>query len=263
MPQLSKLVMATCVAAASAQWGRKNKQQAAAPGSMGSMGDMGDLDGLPERNDVDRAMAGWEQLSQNPGKMKEVMESFKDPEVMAKAQEMLKDPQYMAAAKKKARAPAPPPRRGPPPRPSPHPPCPQMEQLKAKAQANGMLDENGQPTAGFAGGDFEQAAQMMKAMGGPGAGAGGGAQAREWELDNVARHAAGEIDDAELGMANLKNAMKDPSVMGEMMQACYEDLLRRDRLTPGPLPPDSGRVEAVHVPARPAHLTHPAPPLLR
>ena len=52
-------------------------------------------------NDVDLAMAGWAQLSQNPDKMQELWKSFKDPEVMAKAQEMLSDPVYMAAAKKK------------------------------------------------------------------------------------------------------------------------------------------------------------------
>ena len=51
--------------------------------------------------DVDMAMAGWEQLSQNPDKMAEVMASLQDPEVAAKAQEMLKDPEYMRAAKAK------------------------------------------------------------------------------------------------------------------------------------------------------------------
>ena len=54
-----------------------------------------------DMKDVDRAMAGWDQLSKDPSKMQEVFQSFKDPEVMAKAQEMLKDPVYMEAAKRK------------------------------------------------------------------------------------------------------------------------------------------------------------------
>ena len=43
-------------------------------------------------------------------------------------------------------------------------------------------------------------------------------QARDWELENIERHKEGTMNAAELGMANLKNAMKDPSVMGEMAQ---------------------------------------------
>jgi hypothetical protein len=42
--------------------------------------------------------------------------------------------------------------------------------------------------------------------------------ARDWELANVARHHAGEINDAELGMANLKNAMHDASLLSEVAQ---------------------------------------------
>merc|ERR1719389_256170 len=80
----------------------------------------------PQPSDVDIAMAGWEQISQNPGKMKEVFESFKDPEVMAKAQEMLKDPQYMAMAKAK------------------------LADIQAKAQAKGYLDADGKPVPGMA-----------------------------------------------------------------------------------------------------------------
>ena len=107
-------------------------------------------------------MAGWEQLSQNPGKMAELMESFKDPEILAKAQEMLKDPQYMAAAQAK------------------------VEQIKARAQANGLLDAAGNPMPGAAeraagmtgngGLDAAMAAMMGGAMPGvmPGGGGGGG-----------------------------------------------------------------------------------------
>ena len=41
-------------------------------------------------------------------------------------------------------------------------------------------------------------------------------EAREWELENVARHRAGELNDAELGMANLKQAMSDPSLLSSV-----------------------------------------------
>ena len=84
--------------------------------------------------DVDMAMAGWEQLSQNPDKMAEVMASLQDPEVAAKAQEMLKDPEYMRAAKAK------------------------VAELQAKAQQNGLLDANGQPVP-------NNMANMMAQMG--------------------------------------------------------------------------------------------------
>jgi hypothetical protein len=42
--------------------------------------------------------------------------------------------------------------------------------------------------------------------------------ARDWELENVAQHRAGEINDAELGLANLKKAMHDPSLLSEVAQ---------------------------------------------
>merc|ERR1719298_309606 len=121
--------------------------------------------------------------------MAEVMASLQDPEVAAKAQEMLKDPEYMRAAKAK------------------------VAELQAKAQQNGLLEANGQPVQ-------NNMANMMAQMGlgngagMPGAGAGaGGAQAREWEAENIARHRSGELNDAELGMANLKKAMGDPGLM--------------------------------------------------
>jgi len=159
------------VAPAAAQMGSRNIKHAA-----GTHGD------------VDLAMAGWEQLSQNPDKMAEVMASLKDPEVMAKAQEMLKDPTYMAAAKQK------------------------INDLQAKAQANGMLDANGQPVQ-------NNMAAMMASMGlGGGAAAANTGEAREWELENVARHRAGELNDAELGMANLKQAMSDPSLLSSVKE---------------------------------------------
>lgn len=141
----------------------------------------------PGHSDVDIAMAGWEQLSQNPEKMQEVFASMKDPEVMAKAQEMLKDPHYMAAARAK------------------------VEEIQAKAHARGLLDTNGQPVAG--------AAQHMAAMmsGEAHEQPAHSPNAREWELQNAARHRAGELNDAELGMANLKQAMGDPSVLSNVM----------------------------------------------
>jgi hypothetical protein len=44
--------------------------------------------------------------------------------------------------------------------------------------------------------------------------AGGGA--RDWESENMARHLKGEVSEAELGLLNLKNAMRDPSLLKEM-----------------------------------------------
>lgn len=169
-------VFACLVGSAVAQFGARNLKGAGMGMPAGSA-------------DVDLAMAGWEQLAQNPEKMQDVFASMKDPEVMAKAQEMLKDPTYMAAAKAK------------------------LEQLQAKAQARGFLDANGQPVAGAA----EQVAAMM-AGGGGGGDAETTAGAREYELQNAARHRAGELNDAELGIANLKQAMGDPSMMGSIME---------------------------------------------
>ena len=113
----ASLLLLALVAPASAQFGRRNIQRDK-PQQQGG--------GAKDMNDVDLAMAGWEQLSKNPGKMQEVMESLKDPEVMAKAQEMLKDPVYMEAARKK------------------------VNELQAKAQQRGLIDRNGQPVAGAA-----------------------------------------------------------------------------------------------------------------
>ena len=143
-------------------------------------------------------MAGWEQLGKNPEKMQELMAGFKDPDVWAKAEEMLKDPQYMAAAKAK------------------------LAEIQAKAQANGLLDEYGQPIPGAAAASAGGMASIMNAMksmhGGGDAAGTAGAQAREWELEAIERHKAGALNAAELGMANLKNAMKDPSVLREVSQ---------------------------------------------
>ncbi|KOO33001.1 chloroplast light harvesting protein isoform 12, partial [Chrysochromulina tobinii] len=176
-----------------AQFGRKKEVNAA-----GSLGDLGEAAGHSSGlSDVDLAMAGWEQLGNNPEKMQELMAGFKDPDVWAKAEEMLKDPQYMAAAKAK------------------------LAEIQAKAQANGLLDEYGQPIPGAAAASAGGMAGIMNAMksmhGGDAAGT-AGAQAREWELEAIERHKAGELNAAELGMANLKNAMKDPSVLREVSQ---------------------------------------------
>lgn len=40
--------------------------------------------------------------------------------------------------------------------------------------------------------------------------------ARDYELENLARHRAGELSDAELGLENMKHAMNDPSAMAEV-----------------------------------------------
>jgi len=42
--------------------------------------------------------------------------------------------------------------------------------------------------------------------------------ARAWELENLAHHRAGEMNAAELGLANLKMAMRDQSLMSEVAE---------------------------------------------
>jgi hypothetical protein len=42
--------------------------------------------------------------------------------------------------------------------------------------------------------------------------------AHDWELENIARHRVGELNDAELGMANLKMAMSDSSLLSEVAE---------------------------------------------
>jgi len=42
--------------------------------------------------------------------------------------------------------------------------------------------------------------------------------ARDYELENLARARAGELNAAELGMENLKHAMKDPSALAEVAE---------------------------------------------
>jgi len=181
------LILVLSITSCTAQWGGRGQQQQQQPHADGG---------------VDAAMQGWEQLAKNPDQMAEVMASFRDPEVVAKAQEMINDPVYMAAANKK------------------------MAELKAKAQGMGMLDQHGMPVAGAATAAAEAVgganlAQMMAggaAARGAGAGASeyAGAGGHEYEMENLARHRAGELNDAELGMANLQKAVKDPSAMAEM-----------------------------------------------
>lgn len=177
--------------AAEAQFGRRNKMQGEASGI---------ADATPPPSDVDIAMAGWEQLSRNPDKMQEVMQGMKDPEVMAKAAEMLKDPQYMKAAKAK------------------------LAELEAKAKARGMLDAQGNPVPGMA-----TATAMGQVPGGAAAMGGAAASdASEWELRNADRHKAGELNTAELGMANLQQAARDPSVMQGVMEMMKDPNTRKE-----------------------------------
>ena len=42
--------------------------------------------------------------------------------------------------------------------------------------------------------------------------------AREWEVENAARYKTGELNTAELGLKNMQQGMKDPSVMAETMK---------------------------------------------
>jgi hypothetical protein len=41
---------------------------------------------------------------------------------------------------------------------------------------------------------------------------------RDWEMENIALHRAGHMNDAELGLANMKYAMHDPALLGEIAQ---------------------------------------------
>lgn len=41
---------------------------------------------------------------------------------------------------------------------------------------------------------------------------------REWEMENIALYRAGEMNDAELGLANLKMAMRDPTLLSDVAQ---------------------------------------------
>jgi len=42
---------------------------------------------------------------------------------------------------------------------------------------------------------------------------------RDWESENMVRYSKGEVTDAELGVLNLKNAMRDPALLKEMADA--------------------------------------------
>lgn len=49
-------------------------------------------------------------------------------------------------------------------------------------------------------------------------GASGVPGARDYELENLARHKAGELNTAELGLENMKQAIHDPAAMAELAQ---------------------------------------------
>ena len=51
--------------------------------------------------------------------------------------------------------------------------------------------------------------------------------AREWELENMERHKTGELNSAELGMANMQQALKDPSVLAETMKMMQDPEAQR------------------------------------
>merc|ERR1719316_778504 len=57
----------------------------------------------------------------------------------------------------------------------------------------------------------------MMGAGGPGAAKTQEQGYADWELENAARHRAGELNDAELGMANLKKAARDPAMLKQAM----------------------------------------------
>ena len=68
-----------------------------------------------------------------------------------------------------------------------------------------MLDAAGQPVPGAAQAAANHMGMSLDDMVAAGAAAGGSADdAREWEMRNAERYRAGELNDAELGMANLQ-----------------------------------------------------------
>lgn len=170
MQMFRKLVVLSMLAATAAQFGMRKQNKEAAVGSLGDL----DAGNAPTgQAAVDMAMKGWQEMAGSPDKMKEMMESLKDPDVVAQSLEMLNDPEYMAAAKAK------------------------LAQIQAKAQANGMLDANGAPVPGAAMGGLEGlVSQMMENKGAAGEATIG--QARDWELENIARHKEGAMNDAEV-----------------------------------------------------------------
>merc|ERR1719203_411840 len=99
---------------------------------------------------------------------------------------MIKDPQYMAAARAK------------------------VAEIEAKARSKGLLDNDGNPVPGSAAAAAGMAAAGMGADG-------GGPAARAWEMENMEKHKSGLMSDAELGFANMQQAMNDPAMLKEAM----------------------------------------------
>jgi hypothetical protein len=62
--------------------------------------------------------------------------------------------------------------------------------------------------------DFREQAEQIRQQFAPRTRGG----ARDWEVRNALRSLSGDLNEAELGVANLQQAASDPSVMGEVMQ---------------------------------------------
>jgi len=78
--------------------------------------------------------------------------------------------------------------------------------------------------------------------------------AREWELENIARHQAGEMNLAELGMANLAQALRDPEMLAEMRQMLHnpENAAQLKRMVADPFFQE--QVQQIASPENLAHL---------
>ena len=61
--------------------------------------------------------------------------------------------------------------------------------------------------------------------------------AREWEVENAARYKTGELNTAELGLKNMQQAMKDPSVMAETMKMMQDPEMLAAMSNPKASPP--------------------------
>jgi hypothetical protein len=51
---------------------------------------------------------------------------------------------------------------------------------------------------------------------------------RDWELENVVRHSKGDLNVAELGMANMIDAMRDPSMLSEFAEELRDEETRAE-----------------------------------
>mmetsp|Transcript_30097 Transcript_30097/g.54704 ORF Transcript_30097/g.54704 Transcript_30097/m.54704 type:complete len:259 (-) Transcript_30097:15-791(-) len=145
--------------------------------------------------------------------MANLKEAAEDPDVMAEMLELLRDPEFVAEVKQMATDPA------------------FQQEVHALLDGEDLSDLGPgmeQLIKNMADPDFKEQvkreaeqlyesahewelaniAREMTMMAEP--------EPRDWEVENLERRRAGEINDAELGFANLREALADPSIMAEV-----------------------------------------------